>query len=90
MSRPLRRMQTGVLQRESLPVANGEENSGTERAPLKSSSGTMCSWHWDHLLAGLDKASYRFSLHQGPFISKYSDSLETYMKNMKNHKIPTI
>lgn len=36
MSRPLRRMQTGVLQRESLPVANWVENSGTEKAPLNS------------------------------------------------------
>lgn len=73
-SRLPRRMQTGVLQRESFPVANGEENSDTERVPLYS-----VPQHWDHLLAGLDKASHRFNLHQGPLISKYSDCLEIHM-----------
>lgn len=73
-SRLPRKMQTGVLQRESFPIANGEENSETQRVPLYS-----VPQHWYHLLAGLDKASHKFNLHQGRLISKYSDCLEIHM-----------
>lgn len=44
----------------------------------------MCSWHWDCLLAGRDELSHRFNLHQGPFISKYSNSLESEHEASQN------
>lgn len=53
--------------------------------PLRESSFVQCSagkvhsWHWDHLLDGLDKASHRCNLHEGPLISRYSNSLEIHM-----------